>query len=73
MDISKIIGLIGTIGVVRGAFMAYEGWQDRTAAGDEPMAKKKATNDMINGIVLMGVSAAFATAVSLYITGALKF
>lgn len=73
MDVTKIIGLIGTIGVIRGAFLAYEGWQDRTAAGDEPMAKKKATNDMIGGIVLMGVSVTFAAAVAAYVSGALKF
>jgi len=73
MDVSKIIGVIGVAGVIRGAFLAYEGWQDRTAAGDEPMAKKKATNDMINGIILMGVSVAFAAAVAVYITTNLKF
>ena len=36
MDVSKIIGLIGTIGVIRGAFLAYEGWRIFTCCNSVP-------------------------------------
>ena len=73
MDVTKIITLIGIAGAVRGGFIAYDGWTDRTAAGDEPIAKKKATTELVNGLILMGVSGAFAAAMAIFISGAIKF